>query len=67
MKFLTWWEFTKISVSTLWDMRPVIFTKDFWIMEFPDYYHPKCFDCNLGIEDCPECKYFTFKKGDKIC
>lgn len=25
--------------------------------DFPECYHPKCFECNLGNESCPTCKY----------
>jgi hypothetical protein len=29
-----------------------IFTKDFWVKEFP--YHDECFVCNkISCEDCP--------------
>ena len=31
-----------------------VFTKDFWLQEFPDYYPPECLDCNKGsCEGCP--------------
>lgn len=24
---------------------------------FPTKYNPKCFDCNLGNDSCPDCRY----------
>ena len=57
MNFLTWWEFTKLLISTLWEARPEIFKKTWWISDFPDYYHPMCFDCNRGEESCSLCNY----------
>ena len=63
MKFLTWWEFTKLFISTLWEIRPEIFKKTWWISDFPDYYHPKCFDCNLGLESCSGCEHYILKEN----
>lgn len=34
---------------------------DWFIAPFPSHYHPKCFDCNLGPEDCPACEYRTWE------
>jgi len=62
MEFLTWWEFLKLFTATMWEARPSIFKKDFWVGEFPDYYHPMCFDCNLGNESCIDCKFRTWGK-----
>jgi len=34
-----------------------LFSKDFWITEFPDCYSPECFDCNLSNDDCKDCEF----------
>lgn len=36
--------------QTKWWKRHIIDT-------FPENYHPKCFECNLGKEACPKCEY----------
>jgi hypothetical protein len=38
-------------------MRPEFLKKSWWIGEFPDFYHPKCFECNLDKTACPDCQY----------
>lgn len=43
MKFLKWFK--------------SLFTKEFWVGEFPKDRSPECFDCNLGNEDCKTCPY----------
>ena len=63
MKYLSWWEFFKLFVATLWEARPEIFKKTWWVSDFPDCYHPKCFDCNLGAESCPGCKNYILEKN----
>lgn len=31
-----------------------VFTKDFWVKEFPEQYPAECFDCNNeSCEGCP--------------
>jgi len=41
--------------------KPVIFTWGWWVEDFPEHYHPKCFDCNDGPENCEDCEYCTWK------
>jgi hypothetical protein len=49
--------FIKFWLLLIWDTRPEFFRKSYWIADFPDYYHHKCFDCDLT--SCPiECKYY---------
>jgi len=39
-----------------------VFTKHFWIQEFPKEWPPECFDCKLTqIGRCKECKYNKIK------
>jgi len=51
----TYKEIVKALISTMWDSRPLIFKKEFWIDDFPSQYHPACFKCNktICINDCP--------------
>lgn len=46
--------------------RPSFLKKSWWVSDFPDYYHPKCFDCNLGPESCEDCQYCTWGKKEEI-
>jgi len=39
-----------------------IFTKEFWIEDFPKEYPPECFTCNLEAESCKTCKHCTWLK-----
>ena len=43
----------------MWSFIKSIFTKEFWITEFPDCYEPECFDCNKG--NCEGCDYLIEK------
>ena len=47
-------------------LRPAFLKASWWVSEFPDYYHPKCFDCNLGSESCEGCEYCTYGKKEEI-
>jgi hypothetical protein len=44
----------------MWKMIKSIFTKEFWITPFPEYYAPECFDCNKG--NCKKCEYEEYCK-----
>jgi len=58
MIFNTSWKDLLIAwLETIWEARPEIFKSSFWVTPFPQEYHPKCFDCHLGPEDCPECEF----------
>jgi len=50
----------KAWVETIWEARPSIFKKDFWVGDFPEKYHPECSRCNLG--SCQDCEYLDYVK-----
>ncbi len=53
----TWPELLRMLAETIWESRPGIFKKEFWVSDFPDYYHPKCFKCNFDQASCIDCGY----------
>lgn len=52
-----WKDILSALIKTFWDFISAPFHKDFWVSDFPNAYHPKCFECNLGKESCPACEF----------
>ncbi len=49
-------------------MKPEFLKKSWWIGEFPESYHPKCFECNLDKTACPDCQYRAWgEKPNAMC
>lgn len=47
----------KMFFKELWNRRPEILKKEYWVSDFPNAYHPECFRCNLGPKSCPSCEF----------
>jgi len=48
----------KLRFHKLWlIIKPEFLKKSWWIADFPEGYHPKCFGCNFGPKACSKCEF----------
>lgn len=49
-------------------LRPEFLKKSWWVSDFPNAYHPKCFGCNCGPKTCPKCQYRSWgEEPNSVC
>lgn len=56
----------KKLVLNLWNARPLILKKSYWIEDFPSNYNDECFMCNNEGSSCTSCEKRTWDVCDFV-
>jgi hypothetical protein len=61
MAHVTLLEILKAWIQVLWEQRPEVLKKSYWVGYHDDtHYQDECYMCNLSGESCPTCPFRAF-------